>query len=381
MVKKLILKIGDDNLDEKFTVDNLINKNKLLQDTVTKYKEKITYYHNNKSWDKYKKLSNEYELIFTTPNTGTNISNYNPVSRSFFKLWEILNDFDDIIFKKNNAKYKSLFLAEGPGGFSEAFIKYRIMKGFKDDEYHGITLKSNNDKNIPEWKLQKDIMKKLKIYYGIDNTGNLYNYDNILYLTEVLKENSVDFITADGGFDFSLDFNAQENVSFKLILCEIMASIKLQKKGGIFILKIFDMFTEYTLKLVQIIKEYYKELYIIKPLTSRPANSEKYLLFVNFNNTDKEDLTNKLENLVKNYSNETKDIFFKNIEYNAYILHNLVLYNLEYSIKQVFYIQQTIDYINYFNENKNDSELNEILNKHIKKSRKWCSKYYIPIDF
>ena len=46
-------------------------------------------------WDKSKKLSNEYELIHL-PNKkmrGQSIAKYEPLSRSYFKLWEMIVDF------------------------------------------------------------------------------------------------------------------------------------------------------------------------------------------------------------------------------------------------------------------------------------------------
>ena len=381
MVKKLILLI-DDEPQEVVNEDGilkLLDQNKTLYKTLTYHKNKITYYHNNKSWDKYKKLGNEYELIFTTPNTGTNISLYNPVSRSFFKLWEILHDFDEAIFKNKQTSIRCLFLAEGPGGFAEALIKYRNLKGYSNDDLNGITLKSNYDKNIPEWKINKDIMKKIKISYGEDDTGNLYHYKNIKYLSNLYSPNSIDFITADGGFDFSADFNSQEELSFRLILCEVLSAILLQKEGGTFILKIFDMFNQHTMKLIQIIKEYYESVYAIKPLTSRPANSEKYLLCIGYKKSvNTQELTDKLIYLVSNYTEDNLNKIFNSIEFKYTVLKNLVLYNYYYSIRQVYYIERTINYINYFSDKKNDnSEMNKIMDDHIRKSKKWCDKYNI----
>jgi 23S rRNA U2552 (ribose-2'-O)-methylase RlmE/FtsJ len=381
MVKKLILSLNDQEtitLNENYKINKLLDQNKLLLTKLTYYKNKITYYHNNKSWDRYKKLGNEYELIFTTPNNGTNISIYNPVSRSFFKLWEMLYDFDETIFKNEKKNIKCLFLAEGPGGFAEALIKYRNNKGFLNDELHGITLRSNHDKNIPEWKIQKDIMKKIKICYGEDGTGNLYNYKNIQYLVQKFSPNSIDFITADGGFDFSSDFNGQEELSFRLILCEVLSAILLQKNGGTFVLKIFDIFNENTMKLIQIIKEYYSCIYIIKPLTSRPANSEKYLLCTGFiNNPVNNELTQKIINLISDYSEKNANNVFNNIKFKYSVLKNIIIYNYHYSLRQIYYIQRTIGYINHFNENKNDEEITNILADHIRKSKKWCDKYNI----
>jgi 23S rRNA U2552 (ribose-2'-O)-methylase RlmE/FtsJ len=377
MVKKVILMINDvdDALVHHTDVSDLLEKNELLYKIVTEYKNKITHYHNNKSWDKYKKLSNEYELIFTTPNTGCNISEYNPVSRSFFKLWEILHDFSNDFFPSNNP-LKCLFLAEGPGGFAEALIKYRIEHGYTADEFHGITLKSNNDKNIPEWKIQKEVMKRIRVSYGEDNTGNLYNIRNIHHLSNSIGRNSIDLITADGGFDFSSDFNGQEELSFRLILCEIYATLELQKEGGTFVLKVFDMFNHHTLKLIQLLKMFYTTMYIIKPLTSRPANSEKYIVCVDY--SVNEELKLKIGNLVQEYDEMSVAEFFTHIPFDSEILKNLVSYNIHYTIRQVFYIERTIQYINRFSCKPNDPDMNGIINDHIEKSKRWCEKYQIP---
>lgn len=360
--------------------DNLNNINKLLQKNIeickkiNDEKNKITYYYNNKLWDKYKKISNEYELIFTTPNTGNNISIYTPVSRSFFKLWEMLYDYEDEIFFNTN-NIKCLFLAEGPGGFAEALIKYRYDGNNLNDSYYGISLKSNNDKNIPEWKLGKDLLKKMQIMYGEDDTGNLYNYGNIADLCTKLNKNSLDIITADGGFDFSSDFNNQEDLSFHLILCEVVAALLLQKKGGSFILKIFDIFSEYTIKIIHILKKFYKKIYIKKPLTSRPANSEKYLVCLDFN-LSHNDLLLRLINVIKNYNDDNVLNFFNTIDYDINLLNTIVQYNDDYAKRQILYIKRTINYI--IDHEKTEKNMHDIINFHIKESIKWCKKYKIP---
>ena len=365
MVKKFILKFSEEEKSED-NIEQLLESNKKIHDVLTNHKNQITEYYQNKTWDKFKKLSNEYELIFTTPNTGYNISKYVPVSRSFFKLWEILNDFHDEIFIENNMR--CMFLAEGPGAFAESFLKYRSK--YKDECY-GMTLKSNNNKNIPDWRIDN-----INITYGADGTGNLYNLDNILYLVKNVGANSLDFITADGGFDFSLDFNNQENQSFRLLLSEILAAICLQKKDGKFILKIFDIFNKETIKMLHLLKEYYKNIYIIKPCTSRPCNSEKYLLCTGFNISKKnEKLKNFLIHTIKDFNNDNIQKLLDNISYVPYILNQIVLYNTYYSLRQIYYIERTIGYINKYKNNFYNDQVKQILDKHRIKSIKWCKKY------
>ena len=50
------------------------------------------------------------------------------------------------------------------------------------------------------------------------------------------------------------------------------------KKGGIFVLKVFDIFTQATIDLLYILSSLYERVYISKPHTSRTANSEKYII-------------------------------------------------------------------------------------------------------
>ncbi len=57
-------------------------------------------------------------------------------------------------------------------------------------------------------------------------------------------------------------------------------SINFQKKknlDGDFVLKLFDVFTPFTGGIVWILYRHFEKICIIKPLSSRPANSERYL--------------------------------------------------------------------------------------------------------
>ena len=56
----------------------------------------------------------------------------------------------------------------------------------------------------------------------------------------------------------------------------------MQKKGGTFIIKFFDMFTYASMELLYLLKSFYKTVIITKPKTSRYANSERYIVCRNF---------------------------------------------------------------------------------------------------
>lgn len=353
-------------------VTPLLLLNETLLNIVTAYKDKITEYYKNKLWDKYKKVSNEYEHVFFSPNAVSNVSLYNPVSRSFFKLWEILIDYEDLLHVHQATPLTCVFLAEGPGGFFEAFYKRRSeLHPTTQDACYGITLRSNNNRNIPDWKTQRNL--PITISYGKDGTGNLYNVDNLSYFADhVVGRHTCDFITADGGFDFSSDFNNQEEQSLRLVASEVLACTMLQKTGGRFLLKLYDCFNDATINILHVLSRCYETIHFIKPLTSRPANSERYVLCVGYKGA----ISKTDERFLQDLMECRAPLQPMCLDYNT--VYHIVLYNLYYTIRQVFYIQRTINYINFFKKQTEDIVMNTLLEKHHNKSKKWCMKYHIP---
>lgn len=378
-MKKVILKItkSDDIIavskNNDVSIQDLFDTNMKLQAIVSQYKNMITPFSTNKAWDRHKKLSNEYELIFTTPYAKHNVSTYNPVSRSFFKMWEILHDFDKEIIP-NSESIKCLFLAEGPGGFLEAVMKFRNSK---NDHYYGMTLKPDN-KSIPEWKLKKFDMSKITTLYGVDNRGDLYNLANTQYLMDTLGSNSMDIITADGGFDFSVDFNNQEDLSIKLIRCETYCCLNMLKDKGTFILKIYDIFSKNTVEILKILTKVFDTIYLVKPLTSRPANSEKYVVCTGYK--CKEGL-GEIQNLFNIINNDAISNVADYTNNDKILLNCVLLYNIYYTSRQIFYIQKTLDVIKEFelltSKEKSSKELFYIQRNQCK-CIEWCKKYNIP---
>jgi 23S rRNA U2552 (ribose-2'-O)-methylase RlmE/FtsJ len=235
-------------------------------------------------WDVCKRLSNEYELVRC-------VAMHQPVSRAFFKLWEVLHDYRaDIGIRAlvapdtpDDAPMTAAFLAEGPGGFVESFATFRGPHA--RDTMHCITLVSSSQA-VPGWKLQAVRRaapnSSVRVHRGEDGTGNLYRIANIDAFSAPPLFGACQLVTADGGFDFSGDFNAQETASARLLLCEVYAALRLQATGGAFVLKMFDVRSDDTVALLYALRLCYTDVRILKPLTSRPANSEKYALCTGF---------------------------------------------------------------------------------------------------
>ena len=344
-----------------------------LVESLKKNKNKINQIIDD--WNKYKKYTNSYEFIHTQiPNTKISISKYKPLSRSYFKMVEIINTFK-LLNKYNNA-INTFHLAEGPGGFIEAIAN---MRKNKNDSYVGITL-INKHSTIPNWNKCKDVMKKHKniaLEYGSDDTGDILSADNLTYCFQKYK-NSMDIITADGGFDFSSDFNNQEKLACNLIFAEICFAILTQKKGGNFIIKFFDIFTLASVDLLYILSCFYTNIAITKPCTSRTANSEKYIVCENFKFDDTSAYYDIFHNIFSWY--DLKKVYI------GRLLNSVIPTIYLNKIKEVNYLfgQHQIENINITIElilTKHSSDkIDNLKKKNISRCVDWCNKNSIPYN-
>lgn len=271
-----------------------------------KYKGK-TFYH----------VTNPFEHnIADNKDKGNDIASYsksyfgetslNIVSRAFYKLWEILMLYDPV---PQSGSMVSAHLAEAPGSFVQSLMFYR-EKFYPDhakDEHYTISLE---DQDVPTFKKDfKQAYSKLRIYE--QDGGDLTTRKSITGFEKFSKK--ADFITADGGFNW-INENFQEQEAFRLILGEIITALKIQKVGGTFVLKIFETYTDISIKFLMLLSSAYKETYIFKPFTSRPSNSERYIICKGYNGVS-ESVINKLIDLLEemntNHSNgkEIAEIF------------------------------------------------------------------------
>lgn len=361
--------------------------NKEEFDKLVELKNNIDTVTNSSSWDRAKKLTNPYELVYT-PNKKLkidSIADRNPLSRSYFKLWEILHEFskENIHPVTHNILYKAprlkiAHLAEGPGGFMEAMLNFRNQLDYCNDRLYGITLYPSN-KEIPGWRKTHNLLKQnanISIIYGKDKTGDIYNPENILDFKQ--KVGSADIVTADGGFDFSIDFNKQEELAIRLIFCEIICALGVQKVGGIFICKVFDLYTHLSIKIIYLLKCLYDTVHIYKPSTSRPANSEKYVIASGFKGIDStyfDELINVVGLWRKLDSKHTIVDIFGDIPYQFY--DSIKEYNTISSNIQTIFIKKTLNIIKY---KCSSSYLKHLLQIQIKNAVTWCQTYKIPVN-
>lgn len=349
-------------------------------------------------WKKVRWYVNEYDFLVKDP----------IINRAFYKYWEILNEFN--IFENFRDVDCVFHCAEAPGGFIQGTNIFlglhkrvlEIPKDFVDnDGFTSVSKKRKSDhhriftislnKDLPRYKSynlpsynQHIINKYTRITYGKDNTGDINNLENIDHVQSLLdKSTSKDgfyLITADGGFDEGNDFNNKEQLHYSLILCEIYSVLTLQKQGGCFILKMFDVFTETSIHLLYLLNTLYGEIYIYKPKTSRPTNSEKYVICKNM--TDDIVYKNKAKNFLKLLSEKLKKTNSKYGTFHIFdtipdsFVEKIFTMNTQFLEKQCSYLQKAI----YLCEDSNflsnyDSELDVSIQKRVMTFNAWQDHY------
>jgi len=248
---------------------------------IIKIKKQIENLDKEHRWELAKKMVNPYELVYThnDERLPPSLSIVSPLSRSFFKMVEILDVLQ--FFKAVPTKIISAHIAEGPGGFIQAL--YNTAETNKKTVMGSIamTLKPNNP-HVPGWKkatqfLQKN--KQIMIHYGVDGTGDVYKPENQeSYIQQCRAIGGVHIFTADGGFDFSVDYSLQEQQVYHLLLSSATTGLRVLKQGGCFVLKIFECISPHTKLFIKLLSYCFNTWTLYKPAMTRPCNSERYFL-------------------------------------------------------------------------------------------------------
>jgi 23S rRNA U2552 (ribose-2'-O)-methylase RlmE/FtsJ len=342
-------------------------------------------------------ISNYEDSLKNLTKYYLNIKEESPdiLSRAFYKLWEILFIFN--LADKKKLTYAAL--AEGPGAFIQAVINYRMKlgSGVKDDKIFGVTIHPEKGKFI---EMGKQFMgyynmkvpglltihttyseKEAKNHMGKDN-GDITQVKTIsLFKKDIEKSGELaDLVTADGGFDWE-DENFQEQEGYQLILGEIVAALRVQAKGGSFVLKIFETFTMPTIKMIYLLSSFYEETYLYKPFFSRSSNSEKYIVLKGFkyegSNKTLDKMIQSLENVLEGM-NSMKFVYdiYPDLEIPHDYLNYFKFINIKIANQQQIMINDIVTYIkenNYYGEKYHDYR-----EKQIQATKWWVSSFFPP---
>ncbi|XP_070494607.1 cap-specific mRNA (nucleoside-2'-O-)-methyltransferase 1-like [Chironomus tepperi] len=211
------------------------------------------------------------------------------------------------VLGKNDLLYFADVCA-GPGGFSEYVLNRKKWeaKGF------GFTLKADNDFKL--FDFIAGTPETFTPFYGTNGDGNVYDPENLKSFENLIlnqTESGVHFMMADGGFSVEGNENIQEILSKQMYLAQCLCALLIVKTNGHFVVKLFDLFTPFSVSLIYLMHKCFTQISICKPNTSRPANSERYLVCKwkkPFTDTIQRHLFDINEELFKQESTMNKDV-------------------------------------------------------------------------
>ena len=321
-------------------------------------------------WDDAKKITNPYEYIFLSLQRRMpwSIAAIQPLSRSYFKMIEI---WDMLDLSANSSAHS----AEGPGGFLEAI---QVRAGTKIPMV-AMTLRST-ERTVPGWRKSQAFLHNypmVHITYGGDNTGNLYSLLNQDVFTAASEQQGLaQLYTADGGFDFSADFNGQENTVQRLLIAEALAGLTSLQPKGTMILKLFDMKSRATLEFIWALSSCFERTALMKPHTSRPANSERYWIGSGYRGAPAW-IIQLFRGLTATDAPSGWTHIFKDLpEFPPAWITGVQAFQEQVELHQFNKIQLTLSLI----RTPSRELIQDLLIQNIRNSRAWCARHRIPLN-
>lgn len=290
-------------------------------------------------------------------------------SNAFLKIYEIL--FNMNFFDNKLDQLKSFHFCEAPGMFIIGMNHYiKTKTNIKKWEWYGNSLSDDFEKTALGDKVGLIKKYKDKWLVGPKKSGDIRDLGNVDYFKSVLGE--VDFITSDCGIcvdDSKL--NLQEDLTAETDFAQFYNMINLLKVGGSGIIKMFiPLRLPSNVCLIYTLTKLFKEVHIIKPITSRPNNSEVYIVGKEFRGIDKE-LLDKLRNLL---GSNNFDPYLNWLDYiPSSFMEQLEDYIVDITRQQISYL------LNIFHFYDNDGEYSKIKGnmKKIKDvtNQTWCDNH------
>jgi len=268
--------------------------------------------YNNSIYDEFKKFFKLKDTDIIT--TQTTI------------LWEILFMFDLINIDSN-----TIISSHNNSGMGQAYLLFR-------DTYSKTNL------------ADKDI-----IIMPTNNIFSIYKNDSRINNTKSNKSNKFDLITiTTNQDDIILDKTMQEQEYFIELLNNICNSILNQKTGGCFIIKIYETFTNVSSKILALLINLYEKVFIVKPYTSKPYLTEKFIVCINYNNKYTKNIQTLLDELNKKRNNNLNIVdLITGYKLSNDLLFKIIMMNkicIEQQYKSLGSIISYVNSQNYYGE-------------------------------
>ncbi|GKY95360.1 hypothetical protein MPSEU_000497800 [Mayamaea pseudoterrestris] len=221
------------------------------------------------------------------------------VNRSAIKLANINATMNFALIPSDCQVFSFVDLCGAPGGFSEYLLDQAQAQNISCTMGYGMSLMGSNENGKGlDWKIQEGawmeqgMYSKYTICHGADGRGDVFQWDNVVVLRNMIRGDSfnpsipeaacVQLVVADGGIDAQREQDNQEEITQKLVVCQMTAALELLTQHGIVVIKVFGFQTAVIRSMMQDLSSRFESIRIVKPISSRPASAERYVVFFNF---------------------------------------------------------------------------------------------------
>ena len=197
-------------------------------------------------------------------------------TNAWIKMWEIANEFLEGKLPERLTHFDNGAL---PGAFILAMHHFASNRNI-EHVWKASSLYNDVDNTalLDNYNLYRDYPQNWTI--SETNNGDVTNPDNIIDIAA--KIGKVFLYTSDIGIDIRDDFNGQEKLNVLPHFGQMITGLAVLETGGIFIGKHYTLFEPINQYVVEFLYQHFDELHLCKPVTSRAANSETYIIGIGF---------------------------------------------------------------------------------------------------
>jgi cap2 methyltransferase len=273
-----------------------------LKEKLNKVKQKIDkIFDDPQTYKKYEIITDVIRLHddLRTKN-GKLVNEYNAeiATNAWMKMYELCTLLDPVFKKYTPAKNQtekilnSFHIAEAPGTFILA-INHYLANHFPSLNWKWLANSYRDlyfNKKLSNTHYLQDSYGLIKKYYdnwvfGADGDGDITSPANIASFKLAIQKKlgSIQLITSDVKFvQQKINFNEEERYNIPVHMGHLLCSLELLEKGGTMILKEFTFFEQSSLSLLYLASYCFDQLLLVKPETSRAANSEVYIIGIDY---------------------------------------------------------------------------------------------------
>lgn len=220
---------------------------------------------------------------------------------AWLKMFEMLCSFD-LVPKVDQSRpgssvFRSVHVCEAPGAFICATNHYvETQRPGMSWDWLANSLNPDFEGNDLNAMLDEDKFIRQTAphwFFGADNSGDIMSPANVRSLWARARARfpeGVMLVTGDGSINCQDNPNEQEAITSPLHFCEFVAGVGLLARGGAMVLKAFTVFENDTVALIYLMAALFDRVSVCKPPSSKPGNSETYLIGCGFRGVTEEQL-------------------------------------------------------------------------------------------